>query len=238
MCCWGRSRGLPQRGASPACLTRCASPRCCTSPCCCASPRCPCRFTLTARGLAWPPTPTSTWPSSCGGRWNSCSTAGRCGARCLRFLRRGAARASRAAQPWAAEGGCPPVSPGSHAPPPHCPVRPRQVDVSWTGHHHSYQRTCPVFQGRCLGRAADGTAQAPVHLVIGEGPGAGTRAQPCMQLLHACCCSRGAAAVPARLRDLALLQSPLTAPLPLPARHRPRGRGAHAQHPFFPAPHL
>ena len=46
-----------------------------------------------------------------------------------------------------------------------------QVDATWHGHHHSYQRTCPAFRGRCLGRAADGTANGPVHLVIGESSG-------------------------------------------------------------------
>ncbi|KAL4439452.1 hypothetical protein ABPG77_008781 [Micractinium sp. CCAP 211/92] len=43
-----------------------------------------------------------------------------------------------------------------------------QVDATWHGHHHSYQRTCEVFRGRCLGQDVDGTARAPVHLVIGH----------------------------------------------------------------------
>lgn len=47
------------------------------------------------------------------------------------------------------------------------PFPSRQVDATWHGHHHSYQRTCEVFNGRCLGQGADGTANAPVHLVIG-----------------------------------------------------------------------
>lgn len=43
-----------------------------------------------------------------------------------------------------------------------------QVDATWSGHHHSYQRTCPVLRGRCMGSEADGTAKAPLHLVIGH----------------------------------------------------------------------
>jgi len=41
------------------------------------------------------------------------------------------------------------------------------VDLTWHGHHHSYQRTCPVYRKACRGYNADGTAQAPVHMVIG-----------------------------------------------------------------------
>lgn len=43
-----------------------------------------------------------------------------------------------------------------------------QVDATWHGHHHSYQRTCPLFHGRCRAAEADGTAGGAVHLVIGE----------------------------------------------------------------------
>lgn len=43
-----------------------------------------------------------------------------------------------------------------------------QVDATWYGHVHSYSRTCPVFQRNCMGFAADGTANAPVHLLIGH----------------------------------------------------------------------
>jgi len=42
------------------------------------------------------------------------------------------------------------------------------VDLTLHGHHHSYQRTCPAFEGRCRGVGADGSAAAPVHLVIGH----------------------------------------------------------------------
>lgn len=40
--------------------------------------------------------------------------------------------------------------------------------MTWHGHHHSYQRTCPVHRGVCKGYNADGTAAAPVHVVIGH----------------------------------------------------------------------
>lgn len=43
-----------------------------------------------------------------------------------------------------------------------------QVDMTWHGHHHSYQRTCPVYKEECLPDNADGTAAGPVHLVIGH----------------------------------------------------------------------
>ena len=42
-----------------------------------------------------------------------------------------------------------------------------QVDATWHGHHHSYQRTCPLFRGRCQAAEADGAAGGTVHLVIG-----------------------------------------------------------------------
>ena len=35
-----------------------------------------------------------------------------------------------------------------------------KVDLSFWGHHHSYQRTCAVYQGKC-------TPGATVHIVIG-----------------------------------------------------------------------
>lgn len=43
-----------------------------------------------------------------------------------------------------------------------------QVDMTWHGHHHSYQRTCPVNGERCEGHNADGSAKAPVNVVIGN----------------------------------------------------------------------
>lgn len=43
-----------------------------------------------------------------------------------------------------------------------------EVDMTWHGHHHSYQRTCPVQRERCQGHNSDGSAKAPVHLVIGN----------------------------------------------------------------------
>ena len=36
------------------------------------------------------------------------------------------------------------------------------VDVAFWGHHHSYQRSCPVFDGKC-------TEGATTHIVVGMG---------------------------------------------------------------------
>jgi hypothetical protein len=46
------------------------------------------------------------------------------------------------------------------------------VDMAWWGHHHSYQRSCPVFNETC-------TPGATVHVVIGmAGMGLSTNIQP------------------------------------------------------------
>jgi len=37
------------------------------------------------------------------------------------------------------------------------------VDLAFWGHHHSYQRTCPIARGNCTTREAGGV----IHLVIG-----------------------------------------------------------------------
>ena len=42
------------------------------------------------------------------------------------------------------------------------------VDVVFTGHYHSYERTCAVFGDRCI-ESTDGKAMAPVHLMVGSG---------------------------------------------------------------------
>ncbi|GIL41942.1 hypothetical protein Vafri_29 [Volvox africanus] len=42
------------------------------------------------------------------------------------------------------------------------------VDMTLQGHHHSYQRTCPLYRGTCQPSNSDGTTAAPVHLVIGH----------------------------------------------------------------------
>jgi hypothetical protein len=39
----------------------------------------------------------------------------------------------------------------------------RGVDVTLAGHHHSYQRTCPVVAGACAG-----AGEGPVHVVAGH----------------------------------------------------------------------
>ena len=41
----------------------------------------------------------------------------------------------------------------------------KRVDVTWHGHHHSYQRTCSLAHGVCVRQGEE----APVHLVIGHG---------------------------------------------------------------------
>ena len=40
--------------------------------------------------------------------------------------------------------------------------------MTWYGHVHSYSRTCPVFQRVCMPPRADGSAGAPVHVLIGH----------------------------------------------------------------------
>ncbi|EFJ46276.1 hypothetical protein VOLCADRAFT_105635 [Volvox carteri f. nagariensis] len=42
------------------------------------------------------------------------------------------------------------------------------VDMTLQGHHHSYQRTCPLYRGVCQPSNDDGTAAAPVHVVLGH----------------------------------------------------------------------
>lgn len=37
----------------------------------------------------------------------------------------------------------------------------------WSGHHHSYHRSCPVYKQKCYGTSKDGNAMAPVHFVFG-----------------------------------------------------------------------
>lgn len=45
-----------------------------------------------------------------------------------------------------------------------------QVDMTWAGHVHLYERTCPVLKRTCLGyNATDGTANGPVHVDMGNG---------------------------------------------------------------------
>ncbi|KAK2076560.1 hypothetical protein QBZ16_005320 [Prototheca wickerhamii] len=42
------------------------------------------------------------------------------------------------------------------------------VDMTWQGHLHIYQRTCPVFNNTCLGYDADGVALGPIHITHGH----------------------------------------------------------------------
>lgn len=41
--------------------------------------------------------------------------------------------------------------------------------MTWSGHVHVYERTCPVLYKTCLGYTADGIPNAPVHMAIGNG---------------------------------------------------------------------
>ena len=43
------------------------------------------------------------------------------------------------------------------------------VDMVWVGHHHSYQRTCRVANGTCLGSSAEQGVRAPIHITMGTG---------------------------------------------------------------------
>jgi hypothetical protein len=43
-----------------------------------------------------------------------------------------------------------------------------KVDMTWHGHHHSYQRTCALYKGKCVEPNRDGSQAAPIHLVIGH----------------------------------------------------------------------
>lgn len=42
------------------------------------------------------------------------------------------------------------------------------VDMTWQGHLHVYQRTCPVYNNTCVGYADDGTARGPIHVTMGH----------------------------------------------------------------------
>jgi len=52
-----------------------------------------------------------------------------------------------------------------------------EVDIVLAGHHHSYQRTCPVFKGACTKPRPNATADAymgPVHIIAGMAGAAST----------------------------------------------------------------
>ena len=44
-----------------------------------------------------------------------------------------------------------------------------QVDMTWSGHVHLYERTCPILFHECLGYSPEGIPNAPVHMSIGNG---------------------------------------------------------------------
>lgn len=41
--------------------------------------------------------------------------------------------------------------------------------MTWSGHVHVYERTCPVLYKTCLGYDAAGHPLAPIHMDIGNG---------------------------------------------------------------------
>lgn len=44
-----------------------------------------------------------------------------------------------------------------------------KVDMVWSGHHHSYQRTCPVYKETCVPvDRQTGEASAPVQIIFGN----------------------------------------------------------------------
>jgi len=43
-----------------------------------------------------------------------------------------------------------------------------KVDMLWSGHHHSYQRTCPVHKEKCEVGEETGEPMAPVQLIFGN----------------------------------------------------------------------
>ena len=43
-----------------------------------------------------------------------------------------------------------------------------KVDLTWHGHDHVYERTCPVYNGTCQPNLADGSLGGPTHVVIGN----------------------------------------------------------------------
>lgn len=40
--------------------------------------------------------------------------------------------------------------------------------MTFHGHDHVYERTCPVYNGTCQPNLADGSLGGPVHVVIGN----------------------------------------------------------------------
>lgn len=42
-----------------------------------------------------------------------------------------------------------------------------QVDLLVHGHHHDYQRSCPIVRGECVGFDMRGVARGPVYVITG-----------------------------------------------------------------------
>lgn len=79
------------------------------------------------------------------------------------------------------------------------------MDLTLTGHHHSYQRTCAVAGSACVAPCADGSTPAPVHVVTGNGGAALSATRPLRPPLFAAVALRhGYARVDADRRELRL----------------------------------
>ena len=52
------------------------------------------------------------------------------------------------------------------------------VDVTLHGHHHAYQRSCPLYKGKCKGLHKNGEAKGIVHMVIGNAGKSLSRNEP------------------------------------------------------------
>ena len=59
-----------------------------------------------------------------------------------------------------------------------------QVDMTWSGHVHVYERTCPILYHTCLGYSSEGIPNAPVHMAIGNG---GVRPSSCSEWIGSLC---------------------------------------------------
>ncbi|KAL6770803.1 hypothetical protein ACKKBF_B32745 [Auxenochlorella protothecoides x Auxenochlorella symbiontica] len=42
------------------------------------------------------------------------------------------------------------------------------VDMTWQGHLHNYQRTCPVYNNTCVDYDDEGVARGPIHVTMGH----------------------------------------------------------------------
>ena len=69
-----------------------------------------------------------------------------------------------------------------------------QVDMTWSGHVHVYERTCPILYHTCLGYNDQGIPNAPVHMAIGNG--GVRRLLPCARSTQQCLLRLTASRIP------------------------------------------